>query len=96
MASVRIMDEEAAPSLAELVEGTAAWGMDEPAPRLHPPSVPSQESAPDNEKVQVPGEGGGGSLCLAQKVLHCELDGEQCANCSLFAEQGWVPAWSRP
>lgn len=48
---------------------------------------PQPEPAPDNEKVQVPGRGGGGSLCLAQKVLRCELDGEQCANCSLFAEQ---------
>ena len=41
MASVRIMGEEAAPSLAELVEGAAARGMDEPAPHLRPPSVPS-------------------------------------------------------
>lgn len=95
MASARIMDEEAAPSLAELVEGTAAWGMDEPAPRLHPPQSParSQHQTTRKSKCQERGRRG---LCLAQKVLRCELDGEQCANCSLFAEQGWVPAWSRP
>lgn len=33
-----------------------AWGMDEPAPCLCPPSVPSQKS--DNEQVQVPRRGG--------------------------------------
>ena len=60
------------------------------------PRSPARSQHRTRRKSKWPGGGGGGSLCLAQKVLHCELGREQCANCSLFAEQGWVPACSRP
>lgn len=84
------------PQPSWLVEGTAAWGMDEPAPRLTTPSVPSQGQ---HQTTRSPSarRGGGGSLCLAQRGFTLWTRWRtMCLTVLCLLSRGWVPAWAGP